>query len=253
MHVLPAIDLLSGNAVRLHQGRYDAVTVYSTDPPALAAELRGRVPILHVVDLEGARAGRAVQKDLVRAVIEAFGPLPVDHAGAVGVQVGGGVRSLAAVESYLELGAARVVLGTSAVKDPALVNEAARRWPGRVVVALDAKDGKVALDGWEQTSTRTALEVARGLAGLPLAALLYTDVSRDGTRAGPNLAATREIAAGGGVPVLASGGVGTLDDLRALAAIPGVAGAIVGRALYERAFTLDEALAAALPPAPCPH
>src|ERR1700679_2878861 len=145
MHVLPAIDLLSGQAVRLHQGRYDAVSVYSTDPPALAASLSGRVPILHVVDLEGARAGRAVQGDVVRAVVQAFG---------AGVQVGGGVRSLEAVESYLALGAARVVLGTAAVRDPAAVRAAALRWPGQVVVALDARDGKVALDGWEQLSTR---------------------------------------------------------------------------------------------------
>jgi phosphoribosylformimino-5-aminoimidazole carboxamide ribotide isomerase len=236
MNVLPAIDLLDGKAVRLHQGRYDAVTVYADDPPALAAALRGRVPILHVVDLEGARAGRAAQRDVVQRVVQAFGD---------GVQVGGGVRSLAAVESYLDLGAARVVLGTAAVRDPALVREAARRWPGRVVVALDARDGKVALDGWEQLSTRTALDVAQGLAGLPVAALLYTDVSRDGTQVGPNLAATAELAAGGGFPVLASGGVGSLDHLRALAAIPNVTGAIVGRALYENAFTLEEALAAA--------
>jgi phosphoribosylformimino-5-aminoimidazole carboxamide ribotide isomerase len=236
MQVLPAIDLLDGKAVRLHQGRYDAVTVYSEDPPALAASLRGKVPILHVVDLEGARVGRAVQGDMVRAVVRAFG---------AGVQIGGGVRSLAAAESYFELGAARVVLGTAAVRDPEAVREAARRWPGQVVVALDAKDGKVALDGWEKLSTVTALDVATELAGVPLAALLYTDVSRDGTQVGPNLPATRELAARGGFPVLASGGVGTLDHLRALAAIPGVTGAIVGRALYEKAFTLEEALAAA--------
>jgi phosphoribosylformimino-5-aminoimidazole carboxamide ribotide isomerase len=239
MLVLPAIDLLDGKAVRLHQGRYEAVTVYAEDAPALAASLRGKVPLLHVVDLGGARAGHAVARDLVRAVVEAF-----TGAGG-GVQVGGGVRSLAAVEAYLEIGAARVVLGTAAVRDPELVREASRRWPGRVVVALDARDGKVALDGWEQLSTRTALDVARELSGLPVAALLYTDVSRDGTQAGPNLAATTELAAASGFPVLASGGVGTLDHLRALAAIPNVAGAIVGRALYERAFTLDEALAAA--------
>jgi phosphoribosylformimino-5-aminoimidazole carboxamide ribotide isomerase len=236
MLVLPAIDLLAGQAVRLHQGRYDEVTVYSSDPPALAAELRGKVPILHVVDLEGARAGRAVQGALVREVIAAFGG---------GVQVGGGVRSLEAVESYLELGAARVVLGTAAVRDPALVRAAAERHPGRVVVALDARDGKVAVEGWEQVSSVTALDVARSLAGLPVAALLYTDVSRDGTQAGPNLDATASLAAEGGFPVLASGGVGSLDHLRALARIPGVAGAIVGRALYERSFTLEEALAAA--------
>jgi len=255
MIVLPAIDLLDGKAVRLHQGRYDAVTVYSSDPAALAASLRGAVPLLHVVDLEGARAGRAVQRDLVRAVVRAFGGQDPRAPGAAGgsgvspvvtgVQVGGGVRSIEAVESYFELGVARVVLGTAAVRDPELVRAASLRWPGRVVVALDAKDGKVALDGWEQVSTRTALDVAQGLAGLPIAALLYTDVSRDGTQVGPNLAATTELAASGGFPVLASGGVGSLDHLRALAVIPNVVGAIVGRALYEHAFTLEDALAAA--------
>lgn len=236
MRILPAMNLLDGKAVRLQQGRYNAVTVYSDNPPALAAALRGKVPVLHVVDLEGARAGRAVQEEVVRAVVRAFGD---------GVQIGGGVRSIAAVESYLALGAARVVLGTAAVRDPAAVREAALRWPGQIVVALDARDGKVALDGWEQISTRTAIDVAREMAGLPLAALLYTDVARDGMQVGPNLAATRELAAEGGFPVLASGGVGTLEHLRALAAIPGVVGAIVGKALYEKAFTLEEALAAA--------
>src|SRR5690348_9666384 len=163
MLVLPAIDLLAGQAVRLRQGRYDDVTVYSDDPAALAAGMRGKVPILHVVDLEGARAGRAVQGDLVRAIVAAFGP---------GVQVGGGVRSIEAVESYLDLGAERVVLGTAAVRDPGMVRAAAERWPGRLVIALDAKDGLVALQGWEELSTCTALDVARSLAGVPLAAIL---------------------------------------------------------------------------------
>jgi len=238
MDVLPAIDLLHGKAVRLHQGRYDAVTVYADDPAALAASLRGKVGVLHVVDLAGARGGRAVEGDLVRALVAAFGP-------EGGVQVGGGIRTLEAAEGYLALGAARIVLGTAAVRDPALVRAAATRWPGRVVVALDAKDGKVALDGWEQVSTRTALDVARDLAGLPVAAILYTDVARDGTQVGPNLAATAELAAAAPCPVLASGGVGSLAHLRALARIGNVAGAIVGRALYEKAFTLEEAIEAA--------
>jgi phosphoribosylformimino-5-aminoimidazole carboxamide ribotide isomerase len=239
VHILPAIDLLHGKAVRLHQGRYDAVTIYDDDPAKLAASLVGKVPILHVVDLAGARVGRAVERDLVRAVVAAFA------GGGGGVQVGGGIRSLEAAASYLSLGVARVVLGTAAIRDPSLVKEAATRWPHRIVIALDAKDGKVALDGWEQLSTRTALDVARELAGLPIAAILYTDVARDGTQIGPNFPATAELAAAAPCPVLASGGVGTLDHLRALAKIENVSGAIVGRALYEKAFTLDEAIAAA--------
>jgi phosphoribosylformimino-5-aminoimidazole carboxamide ribotide isomerase len=240
MIVLPAIDLLAGQAVRLHQGQYDRVTVYADDPPAHAATLRGKVPILHVVDLEGARAGHPVQKDLVRAVIDAFQSTPES-----GVQIGGGVRSIEAIGEYLALGAQRVVLGTAAIRDPDLIREAALRFPNQIVVALDARDGKVALDGWEETSSKTVLEVARELEGLEIAAILYTDIARDGTQAGPNMVTTAELAAASRIPVFASGGVGTLDHLRALSRLPNVVGAIVGRALYEGAFTLDEAIAAA--------
>jgi len=243
VQILPAVDLLGGQAVRLHQGRYDQVTVYDEDPPALAARLRGRCERLHVVDLEGARAGRAAQAEVVRAVIEAFGP---------GVQVGGGVRTAEVAERYLGLGADRVVLGTAAVRDAGFVRDLAGRYPGRVVVALDAKDGRVAVEGWLEMAGATAIEVAQGLAGAPIAAILYTDIARDGTQAGPNLAATAALAAGAPFPVIASGGVGTLAHLRALAEIPGVEAAIVGRALYEGAFSLEEAIAAAAAPAPAP-
>jgi phosphoribosylformimino-5-aminoimidazole carboxamide ribotide isomerase len=235
MEIIPAIDLLGGQAVRLHQGRYDRVTVYERDPTALAARWRGVTARLHVVDLEGARAGHAVQRDLVRAIIDAFG---------AGVEVGGGVRTLASAESYLELGADRVILGTAVIRDPAAALAIAARHPGRVVAALDAKDGLVATDGWEQISTRTAVDVARGLAGAGVAAVLYTDIARDGTQAGPNVAATAALARDGGLPVIASGGVGSLEHLRELARHPGIAGAVVGRALYERAFTLEQAVAA---------
>lgn len=239
MIVLPAIDLLAGQIVRLHQGQYDKVTVYSDDPAAYAAKLRGKIPILHVVDLEGARAGKPVQKDLVRAVIDAFGSEP-----GTGVQIGGGVRSIETIGEYLALGARRVVLGTAAIRDPELIRTAARRFPGQIVVALDAKDGMVAIEGWEETSSRTVLEVAKELEGLEIAAILYTDVARDGTQIGPNMVTTAELAAATKIPVFASGGVGTLDHLRVLSRLPNVVGAIVGRALYEEAFTLDEAIAA---------
>lgn len=236
MELWPAIDLLGGKAVRLHQGRYDQVTVYADDPAALAASWRGRTRHLHVVDLEGARDGRAVQTDVVRAVLAAFGP---------GVQVGGGVRSRATLERWLELGAERVVVGTAAIREPAWVRAAALAHPGRVVAALDAKDGLVAIEGWTQVSSRTAVEVARELSDVPVAAILYTDVARDGTRVGPNVEATVRLAREGGLPVLASGGIGSLDDLRRVAAHPEIAGAIVGRALYEGAFGLDDAVAVA--------
>lgn len=236
MHIFPAIDLLGGQAVRLHQGRYDQVTVYHPDPPALAATFRARCPRLHLVDLEGARAGRAVQADLVRAVIQAFGP---------GVQVGGGIRSAEVAAEYFALGADRVVLGTAAVRDRALVLALAESYPGRVVVALDAREGKVAVAGWQEVEAVTAVEVAQSLAEAPIAAILYTDVARDGTGAGPNVEATAALAAAAPCPVIASGGVGALDHLRALARVPGVEAAIVGRALYEGAFTIEEALSAA--------
>jgi phosphoribosylformimino-5-aminoimidazole carboxamide ribotide isomerase len=233
--VIPAIDLLGGKAVRLHQGRYDAVTIYDEDPPARARGWRGKVPWLHVVDLEGARDGRPVQRDQVRAVAEAFGP---------GVEVGGGVRTRASFDAYRVLGAARVVLGSAAVKDAELVRALAFEHPGVVIVAVDAKDGFVAVDGWTQPTRVRAVDLVRSFADTPLAGVLYTDVARDGTRAGPNLETTAELASQTPVPVIASGGVGSLDDLRALAS-RGISACIVGRALYDGTFTLDEAIEAA--------
>jgi phosphoribosylformimino-5-aminoimidazole carboxamide ribotide isomerase len=233
--VIPAIDVLGGKGVRLHQGRYDAVTVYEEDPPARAREWRGRVPLLHVVDLEGAREGRPVQRAIVASIAEAFGP---------GVQVGGGVRTRETFEGYLALGAARVVLGSAAIKDAALVRDLATEHPGVVVLAVDARDGFVAVDGWTSATRVSATDLVRSFAELPLAGVLYTDVARDGTRAGPNVEATVALAAHTPAPIIASGGVGSLDDLRTLAA-RGIHACIVGRALYDGTFSLDEALEAA--------
>jgi phosphoribosylformimino-5-aminoimidazole carboxamide ribotide isomerase len=232
--VIPAIDLLGGKAVRLHQGRYDAVTIYDDDPPARARAWRGKVPLLHVVDLEGAREGQAVQSDIVRAIVAAFGS---------GVEVGGGVRTRETFEAYRALGATRIVLGSAAVRDGALVRSLATQHPDVVVVAVDARDGFVAVDGWTQATRVRAADLVSSFADVPLAGVLYTDVSRDGTRTGPNIDATAELAGRTPVPVIASGGVGTLDHLRALSA-RGIAACIVGRALYDGSFTLDEAIAA---------
>ena len=239
MDLVPAIDLYEGKVVRLHQGRYDAITVYDHDPVARARALSGRVKLLHVVDLEGARDGRPVQRDLVRAVVQAFGP---------GAQVGGGVRDRAAFEGYLALGASRVVLGTAAAKDDALVRDLATRHPGVVVVAVDAKDGGVATDGWLVSSGVTAVDLAKRYAAAPIAAVLYTDIARDGTGAGPNVAATARLARETGLPVLASGGVASAAQLRELAAQPGISGAIVGRALYDGSLSLEDALEACKAP-----
>jgi phosphoribosylformimino-5-aminoimidazole carboxamide ribotide isomerase len=237
MLVIPAIDLLNGKAVRLKQGRYDQVTTYEEAPEAIAARWTELVPRLHVVDLEGAKAGHAVQADAVRRIVAAFGQ---------GVQIGGGIRTLEAAASYFALGVERIVLGTAAVRDPELVRVVAERYPGRVIVAVDAKGGFVATDGWLGVTDRRAADVVKDFAKWKIAAALYTDILRDGMETGPNVAETARLAAETAVPVIASGGVGTLEHLRTLAAAsPAIEAAIVGRALHENRFTLQEAVAAA--------
>jgi phosphoribosylformimino-5-aminoimidazole carboxamide ribotide isomerase len=237
MLVIPAIDLLAGKAVRLKQGRYDQVTTYDEAPEAIAAEWRKIVSRLHLVDLEGARSGTTTQADVIARVVGAFGR---------GVQVGGGIRTLESVERYVELGVDRVVLGTAAIRDPDLVRRVSEKYPGRVIVAVDAKDGRVATDGWMDVSERLAVDVVREFRALPIAAVLYTDIHRDGMEVGPNIAETARLASETGTSVIASGGVGTLDHLRTLkAAGPGIVAAIVGRALHEKRFTLEEAVRAA--------
>jgi phosphoribosylformimino-5-aminoimidazole carboxamide ribotide isomerase len=240
MIVLPAIDLLGGKAVRLRAGRREEATVFSDRPWEVAADFaRAGAHGVHVVDLDGAFAGGRRHSETVARIIADCG---------VPVELGGGIRDEAAVDAALAAGAALVVLGTAAVRDPALVQRACARHPGRVVVAVDARDGRVAVAGWTETTEVTALDLARRAAGWGAARILYTDVARDGLRRGPNLAATarlqRELAALGNVPVIASGGVTSLDDLRALAAA-GIAMCVVGRALYDGAFTLEAAIAAA--------
>jgi phosphoribosylformimino-5-aminoimidazole carboxamide ribotide isomerase len=236
MDVLPAIDLLSGKAVRLRQGRYEDPTVHSDDPASGARAFRAHTEHLHVVDLEGARAGAPVQVEVIRSIARA-------NAGGV-LQIGGGVRTRDALEGYLALGARRIVLGTAAVKDPDLVRALASAHPGVVVIAVDAKDGFVATEGWTEVSRLAAADVVLALADAPIAAVLYTDVARDGMGRGPNIAATAALASRSPFPVIASGGVATIAHLGALAAIDNVASAIVGRALYDGSLTLDQAIAA---------
>lgn len=246
MQIIPSIDLWKGQVVRLRQGRYDEVTVYSDDPAELAASWSGLSKQLHIVDLAGAKDGKAVQVDLIRRIVTSFGP---------GVQIGGGVRSMETLERYLDLGVDRVVLGTAAVANPDLVAEATRKFPGQVVVALDAKNGYVATAGWLDVSSHRATDLAKSFRGQAVAALLYTDIERDGTEVGPNVEATASLARESGFPVIASGGVGTLDHLRrlaeanlALGADPatssGICGAIIGRSLHEKRFSLREAIEA---------
>jgi phosphoribosylformimino-5-aminoimidazole carboxamide ribotide isomerase len=230
---VPAIDLLGGRAVRLRAGRRDDVTVFSEEPWTVATSfVAAGAELIHIVDLEGAFSGARRQAPILERIIATSG---------APVQVGGGVRAQADVDALLRLGVAFVVLGTAAVKDPALVERLCRERPGRIVVAVDARDGRVAVEGWTETAAVTAKELAARAAGWGAAKILYTDVARDGLRQGPNVAMTAELAAHVPIPVIASGGIGSLDDLRALAAA-GVPECVVGRALYDGVFTLEEAL-----------
>lgn len=234
MKLYPALDLLGGCAVRLAGGDRAKATIFSDRPIEWVAELaRGGADRLHVVDLDGAFGGAMAQRALIRALVAAS-PLPVE--------VGGGIRDRAAIDAALELGAAFVVLGTAAVRDPALVEDACRAHPGRVIVAVDARDGVVAVDGWTAAGGITAIELGARAAGWGAAALLYTDVARDGLHVGPNVDATVALqrAVGASCEVIASGGVGSLDHLAQLRDA-GVRAVVVGRALYERRFTVDEA------------
>lgn len=235
MRIVPAIDLLGGRAVRLRRGRREEATVYSHEPWLLAEGFRrAGASLVHIVDLDGAFAGERRQVQVLERVVATAG---------VPVQIGGGVRTAADVDALVALGAAFVVLGTAAVKEPALVERLCGDHPGHIVVAVDARDGRVAVEGWTETADVTALELARRAASWGAAKILYTDVARDGLGTGPNVAATAALSAAVPIPVIASGGIGSLDDLRALAAA-GVPECVVGRALYEGVFTLTEALAA---------
>ncbi len=231
MKLFPAIDLLGGRAVRLEAGDRARATVFHDRPVELVAELAaGGADRLHVVDLDGA-FGEPRQWDLVRGLVAAS-PIPVE--------VGGGLRDPASIEATLALGAAFVVLGTAAVRAPELVERTCRAYPGRVIVAVDARDGVVAVDGWTASGGVTAMELGRRAAAWGAAGLLYTDIARDGLSAGPNVAATAALARAAGCDVIASGGVGSLDDLAALRDA-GIPAAVVGRALYDRRFTVAEA------------
>jgi phosphoribosylformimino-5-aminoimidazole carboxamide ribotide isomerase len=233
--VIPAIDLKRGRCVRLVQGRAENETVFSEDPVATALEWQAQgAPRLHVVDLDGAWAGAPAQAAIVRAIIGAL---------SIPVEVGGGLRDRASVEQVLEAGARWAVIGTRAALDPTFLGEICRACEERIIVSVDASDGRVAVDGWTRVLDLDAVALVRDAAAAGAAAILYTDIARDGTQEGPNLWSTEAVAKVAGIAILASGGVSCLDDLRQLAGIPGVEGAIVGRALYSGAVDLRRALA----------
>lgn len=237
MIVVPAIDLRGGRCVRLREGRADAETVFSDDPVAMAERwVDAGAERLHVVDLDGAFAGAPRQTGLIARIVQAVRPVPVE--------AGGGLRDLTALETLLEAGVAWAVVGTRAAVDAAFLTEAGRRFPGRLIVAADARGERVAIRGWTEAGDLTVIEVGQRARDAEAVALLYTDVSRDGTGLGPNVEGTAALARTVGLPVLASGGVGTVDDLVRLAAVPGVLGTVVGRALYTGAVSLPHALAA---------
>jgi len=235
----PAIDLKGGRCVRLERGAMASATVFNDDAAAQARTFeQAGFEWLHVVDLDGAFAGRPVNRDAVLAILNAV-RLPV--------QFGGGIRDRAGIEAWLEAGVARIILGTAALRDPALVRAAARDHPGRIAVGIDARDGKVAVQGWAETSDMDAASLARRFEDAGVCAIVFTDIARDGMMAGVNVAATMALAEAVSIPVVASGGVSGLDDIRALLANGGkrIAGAVIGRALYDGRIDAGAALALA--------
>ncbi len=237
MIILPAIDLKEGRCVRLEQGLMDKDTVYNNDPAAQARmwqEQGGE--FLHIVDLDGAFAGVPKNKSAIKSIVEAID---------IPSELGGGIRDLETIEAYLDLGISRVILGTVAKENPALVKEACSKFPGQIVVGIDAKDGLVAVRGWADVTEKLATEMAKEMADFGVEAIIYTDISRDGMMRGPNIEATKALAEAINIPVIASGGLSTLDDIRRLLEIEpsGVTGVITGKAIYSGAIDLREAVA----------
>jgi phosphoribosylformimino-5-aminoimidazole carboxamide ribotide isomerase len=239
MLLIPAIDLKDGRCVRLRQGDMNEVTVFSEDPVEMAvrwAELGAER--LHVVDLNGARSGKPVNEDAIKRIVAAVGE-------DMDVQLGGGLRDLDTIERYIDDGVRYVVIGTAAVKSPGFLKDACAAFGGHVVVALDAKDGKVATDGWSKLTGHDVIDLARKFEGYGVEAILYTDIGRDGMLTGVNVEATVALARAVDIPVYASGGIAGIDDIRRLCAVrqDGIAGAILGRALYEGQLDFAEAMA----------
>ena len=236
MLIIPAIDLKDGQCVRLRQGLMEDSTVFSDDPVAMARRwVEAGCRRLHLVDLNGAFAGEPVNGEVVTAIAAAYPGLPI--------QIGGGIRNLETIEHYVRAGVGYVIIGTKAVKEPAFVAEACRAFPGKVIVGLDAKDGLVATDGWAEVSSVKATDLAKQFEADGVSAIVYTDIARDGMMQGVNVEATLTMARASSIPVIASGGITNLDDIRALNAVAheGICGAITGRAIYEGTLDVAEA------------
>ena len=236
MMIIPAVDIKDGRCVRLLQGRMDRETVFSNDPTAMALRWQAEgAELIHLVDLNGAVDKKPRNRPAVERILAGV---------AVPVQLGGGIRDMATIESYVQMGVARIVLGTEALRSPDLVARAARAFPGHVVVGIDARDGFVAIDGWTETTRITAVDLARRFEDVGIAAINFTDIQRDAMERGPNLEATRQLAEAISIPVIASGGVSSLEDIRNLLPLEpaGVAGVITGKALYSGSLKLAEAI-----------
>ena len=236
MIVIPAIDLKDGKCVRLEQGLMERDTVFSDNPGAQARAWQDQgAELLHIVDLDGAFAGEPKNRAAIEAIVSAV---------SIPTQLGGGIRDIATIEAYLALGISRVIIGTAAQRNPELVKEACLKFPGRIVVGIDAKNGMVAVQGWAEVTGITAVDLARKFEGFGVAAIIYTDISRDGMLQGPNLEATRQLAESISIPVIASGGLSTLQDIKNLMTVEssGVIGVITGKAIYTGAINLAEAI-----------
>lgn len=239
MIIYPAIDIRGGRCVRLTEGRFDAETVFADDPAEMALKWAGLgAEFLHLVDLDGALAGEGKNVPVIERILQSV---------SIPVQLGGGIRNLETIEKLLELGVTRLILGSAAVKNPELVAEACKKYPGHIAVGIDAKNGEVAIEGWGQGSGVAATELAKKMASFGVETIIYTDISRDGMLSGVNVEATAALARACGVPIIASGGVASLDDIRRVKAVEsdGVQGCIIGKAIYTGAVDLKEALALA--------
>jgi len=237
MIVIPAIDLKEGKCVRLEQGLMDKDTVFNDNPAAQARAWQEQgAEMLHIVDLDGAFAGQPKNRAAIEAIVKAI---------TIPSQLGGGIRDIETIEAYLSLGLSRVIIGTAAQRNPELVREACAKFPGRIVVGIDAKNGMVAVQGWAEVTDITAVDLARKFEGFGVTSIIYTDISRDGMLQGPNLEATRALAEAVSIPIIASGGVSSLKDIQNLMCIEasGVTGVSTGKAVYTGAIKLAEAVA----------
>ena len=236
MIIIPAIDLKEGKCVRLIQGHMDKVTVFSNDPAETAMRWEDRgAELIHIVDLDGSIAGSPKNREVIEKIVKSIN---------VPIQLGGGIRDLTTINQYISIGVSRVIMGTIAIETPDLIKQACQLYPERILVGIDAKDGRVAIRGWTEVTEKRAVDAAKEIEGLGVAAFIFTDIKRDGMQTGPNIENTKKLAQSVTVPVIASGGVNTISDIEDLMKIEeyGVSGIIVGRAIYTNSLRLEDAI-----------